>query len=215
MSVSEIGIIILAAGGSTRLGKPKQLVEYEGKSLLRRSVETALTSECESVVVVLGFDADELAKGVGDLPVRTVRNESWADGISSSIRAGLARLLLTNPDIAAVVVMLCDQPHVNGKTITSLITTYRSIGTPIVAAEYDGVVGVPALFDREMFNELMNLEGDAGARVVIRQNVGDKLATISLPEAGFDVDTPEDLERMATRKRTDNKRDFTSTRSPI
>src|SRR5688572_23429555 len=136
MSDSAIGIIVLAAGGSLRLGKPKQLLEYEGKSLLRRSVEAAVEfeSEGENVVVVLGFEADKLAKEVNDLPVSIALNKRWADGMSSSIREGLSTLLETNPGVAAVVVMLCDQPFVNEKTITSLVNTYQSSGKPIVAS---------------------------------------------------------------------------------
>ena len=197
MSNPEIGIIILAAGESIRLGKPKQLLEYEGKSLLRRSVEAALECECEKVVVVLGFKAEELAKEVGDLPVNIARNDNWAEGISSSIKTGLARLLETNPDIGAVVIMLCDQPFVNEKTIRSLVDTFQARGKPIVAAEYDGVVGVPALFDREMFDELLKLDGDTGARAVIRRSVGDNVATVPAPEAAFDVDTPADLNSIS------------------
>jgi molybdenum cofactor cytidylyltransferase len=197
MSNPGIGIIILAAGASIRLGKPKQQLEYEGKSLLRRSVEAALECECGNVVVVLGYEADEFAKEVCDLPVNTAWNHNWAEGISSSIKAGLAGLLETSPEIAAVVIMLSDQPYVNKKTIAYLVNTYESSGKPIVAAEYNGILGVPALFDRKMFDELSKLEGDAGARVVIRQNVGDKVATIQAPEAAFDVDTPEDFQRMS------------------
>ena len=205
MSKSGIGIIILAAGGSLRLGKPKQLLEYEGQSLLRRSAEAALNCECENVVVVMGFEADDLAKELRDLPVGIALNERWAEGISSSIKAGLIKLFDTNPDIVAVVIMLCDQPFVNEQTIRSLVDTYRLSGKPVVAAEYDGVVGVPALFDREMFDELLKLEGDAGARVVIRQNVGDKVATVPTPEAAFDVDTPEDFQRISNTRDSKTK----------
>ena len=197
MSNLEIGIIVLAAGGSTRLGKPKQLLTYKGKSLLRRSVEAAIECGCGKVTVVLGFEAEEIAKDVLDLPIEIVRNDIWSEGIASSIKAGLENLLETNPGLAAVVVMLSDQPYVNEKTIASLINTYKSSGKPIVAAEYDGVVGVPALFDRGMFAELTNLDGDAGARFVIRQHIGLELATVAAPEASFDVDTLEDYERLS------------------
>ena len=206
MTEPRIGIVILAAGSSIRLGKPKQLLEYEGKSLLRRSVEAALECGCESVVVVLGSEADELAKELRDLPVSIALNDSWAEGISSSIKAGLIKLFDMDPHVAAVVVMLCDQPYVSEKSITSLVNTYRLSGKPIVAAEYDGVLGVPALFDRVMFDELMKLDGDAGARVVIRQNSSDKVAKVRAPEAAFDVDTPEDLQRLANARDRKTKR---------
>ena len=197
--MSEIGIIILAAGASTRLNKPKQLVPFEGKSLLRRSADVALACGCDHVVVVLGYEADTLAHEVRDLPVEVVHNDDWAVGISSSIKSGLTRLRETDPNISAVVIMLCDQPFVKEKTITSLMDNYRSTGKPIVASEYDGILGVPALFGREMFDALLKLEGDAGARVVIRQNAGDRVSTIQAPEAAFDVDTIEDFERMSSK----------------
>ena len=197
MSSLEIGIIVLAAGGSTRLGKPKQLLKYKGKSLLHRAVGAAVDCGCGKVTVVLGFEAEEIAKELGDLPVNIVLNDIWSDGISSSIKKGLASLLEMNPDLAAVVLMLSDQPYVTEKTIGSLVKGYKSSGKPIVAAEYDGVVGVPALFDRRMFAELTSLEGDAGARFVIRQHIGLKLATVPAPEASFDVDTLEDYERLS------------------
>ena len=94
--------------------------------------------------------------------------------------------------------MLSDQPFVDEKTIRSLLDTYRTTGKPIVASEYNGVLGVPALFDRMMFEELTKLEGDAGARVIIRQSLSEDIATISAPEAAFDIDTPDDRDRLRT-----------------
>jgi molybdenum cofactor cytidylyltransferase len=102
----------------------------------------------------------------------------------------------SDPELRAVVIMLSDQPFVNEKTVRSLIDAYNASGKPIVASEYDGVLGVPALFDREVFDELLALEGDAGARVVIRQASDSRIATVSAPEAAFDVDTPADHHRL-------------------
>lgn len=196
MSQPQVGIVILAAGGSTKLGSPKQLVQFQGKTVFRRSVESALACDPDSLIVVLGSRAEEISIEAEGLPVEIVINNEWEVGISSSIKAGLARLIELRPDIDAVIIMLSDQPFVDAKTIRSLFDTYLTSGKPIVASEYDGVVGVPALFDRVMFDGLMKLEGDAGARVIIRQSASENIATIPAPEAAFDIDTPQDRDRL-------------------
>ena len=196
MFTNHIGIVILAGGGSRKLGSPKQLVEFHGKSLLRHAAQTALSCECEHTIVVLGSRADEIGEEIRNIAVETVVNDGWEGGISTSLRKGLTRLMESDQELRAVVIMLSDQPFVNEKTIRSLIETYHSSRKPIVASEYDGVLGVPALFDRELFGELLALEGDAGARVVIRQGSDTRIATVAAPEAAFDVDTPADRLRL-------------------
>jgi molybdenum cofactor cytidylyltransferase len=196
MSQDMVGIVILAAGGSTKLGSPKQLVRFQGKTLFLRSVESALMCGLGPIVVVLGANADLIKAEVDGLPIHVIINQDWEIGISSSIRVGLAKMLDLRAEVDAVVIMLSDQPFVDEKTILSLFEVYNTSDRPIVASEYDGVLGVPALFDREMFDELMALEGDAGARVIIRQNSAEKVATISAPEAAFDVDTLQDRDRL-------------------
>jgi molybdenum cofactor cytidylyltransferase len=196
MPQPQVGIVILAAGGSTKLGSPKQLVRFKGKTIFRRSVESALACEPVSLIVVLGARAEEISVEAEGLPIEIVINKEWEVGISSSIKAGLAKLLELRPDIDALIIMLSDQPFVDEKTIRSLIDTYRTTRKPIVASEYNDVLGVPALFDRSMFDDLMKLEGDAGARVIIRQNASENVATISAPEAAFDIDTPHDREQL-------------------
>lgn len=196
MSDNSIGILILAGGSSRKLGTPKQLVEFNGVSLLRRAVETALSCECKRVLVVLGSRAEEIRKEISNLPVETVVNDEWKGGIGTSLRKGLTKLTESDPDLSAAIIMLSDQPFVDENTVQSLIDVYRTSGKPIVAAEYDGVLGVPSLFDREVFPELLALEGDAGARVVIRQSDPARVAGVPAPEAAFDVDTPEDQERL-------------------
>jgi len=196
MSQNNIGIVILAAGGSRKLGTAKQLVEFQGQSLLRRAIEVALSCECEYTIVVLGSRSEEIGQEIRDGRVETVINDEWEGGISTSLRKGLTKLIESDPDLAAVVIMLTDQPFVNRNTVRSLIETYHAGGKPIVASEYDGVFGVPALFDREVFDELLALEGDAGARVVIRQASDSRRATVAAPEAAFDVDTPADHDRL-------------------
>ena len=193
MIKKRIGIIILAGGESRKLGTPKQLVEFQGKSLLRNATEVALKCACKPVIVVLGSRAEEIYEAIRDLAVETVTNYEWKDGISTSLRKGLTKL---DSQVEAAIIMLSDQPFVAEKTIRSLIDAYATSGKPIVASRYDGVLGVPALFDREVFDELLALEGDAGARVVIRQSAPERIAAVEAPEAAFDIDTPADHERL-------------------
>jgi molybdenum cofactor cytidylyltransferase len=183
-----VGGILLAAGGSRRVGQPKQLLVYEGKTLLRRAAETLVGSMCDPVVVVLGAEFEKAKNEIEDLPIQTVLNENWQAGMSSSIKAGLEHLLQFQPDISAVVITLCDQPNITSSHIDQLTTKFRKTSSEIVAAEYSDTVGVPALFSKKFFGELLRLEGDKGARDLIGLN-NSYLSTVPMPEAAFDIDT--------------------------
>lgn len=188
----SIGGILLAAGGSSRMGQPKQLLVYKGKTLLRRAVETLIHSACGPVVVVLGAEAVQTKNEIKDLPVHTVFNENWQAGMSSSIKTGLEYLLRSDTEISAVVITLCDQPNVTSSHIDKLVAKFRETKKSIVAAEYNNVIGVPALFDRDLFDELLKIKGDKGAREIIAKHP-DALITTPLPEAALDIDTTADL----------------------
>ena len=192
-----VGGLLLAAGGSSRMGRPKQLVEFDGKTLLRRAAAALLNSACGPVAVVLGADVDAARNELTGLPVTVCVNKHWRDGMSSSIRSGLQALLKVKPDIAAVMITLCDQPFVTSDKIDLFITQFGRLKTAIIAAEYSGTVGVPALFSREMFHALMQLDGDKGARDLIR-NRNDGIATIVVAEAARDLDSPDDLDKLKT-----------------
>lgn len=192
----QIGIIVLAAGGSTRLkGKPKQLLEFEGKTLLRRAVEAAIESIGEPVIVILGANFDKTKTEVEDLPVKICFNRDWQSGLSSSIKRGLEKLLEINPAISAVIFTLCDQPFIKTEMLDQFIKKFQETKKPIIAAEFEKTVGVPALFAREFFDELQKIENDKGAKSIIK-NHQESLGKIALPEAGFDVDTIEDYENL-------------------
>lgn len=183
----KIGGLLLAAGGSSRLGSPKQLLEFQGTSLIRRAAETLVCSACDPVIAVIGAEQDSTRTEIADLSILIRVNEDWRTGMSSSIRAGLADLLMIAPDLAAIVISLCDQPQITSGMIDRLIETFTESNSPIVAAEYSDVVGVPALFSHEMFDELSQLEGDKGARGLIRS--AENVVTVPMPEAAFDIDT--------------------------
>lgn len=191
----SIGGILLAAGGSSRMGQPKQLLVYKGKTLLRRAVEILIHSACGPVAVVLGAETDQSKNEIKDLPVHTVFNENWQAGMSSSIKAGLEYLLQSEPEISAVVITLCDQPNVASSHIDKLVAKFRETKKSIVAAEYNNVIGVPALFSRDLFDELLKITGDKGAREIIAK-YADTLTTIPLPEAALDIDTTADLAKI-------------------
>ena len=190
-----IGIIVLAAGASVRLGEPKQLLKCSGKTLLRRAVETALASVCRPVVVVLGANVEKIKSEIEGLSLEIVLADDWASGMSASIHAGLKKLLKVEPALSAVVLMLCDQPFVTTETIERLIEAHEKTKMPIIACEYENTIGAPALFARALFGELLNLQGEAGAKAVIKKHEKE-IAKIIAPEAAFDVDTPEDQLRL-------------------
>ncbi len=196
MSELPIAIIVLAAGASERMGGPKQLLRYEGETLLGRAVRAALDSRCRPIVVVLGARAEALRGEIGGARAQVVVNQEWAEGMGSSIRCGLAALGAATPaPVDAAVVMLCDQPFVTGEVINRLLETYHTKRSLLVASEYEAngerTRGVPALFNRALFSELMNLRDAEGAKRVIGRH-SSEAAMIAVPEAAFDVDTPED-----------------------
>lgn len=190
--------IILAAGGSTRMGSPKLLLPYKGKSLIRHAVDTARASRCGRVIVVLGAYADRLRAELDGTGVQIVENPDWALGLSTSIHAGIEA---AGEEADAVILMLADQPLVSPAILNRLIETREETGSRVVACEYGAVRGVPALFDHSLFLELLVLEGDRGARPVL-EAYRRHTAVVPLPEAAVDVDTPEDYARLQAAERS-------------
>jgi molybdenum cofactor cytidylyltransferase len=185
-------LIILAAGGSTRLGTPKQLLKYRGKTIIRRAAETALATPFRPVIAVLGAEAARVKEELAGLEVLTVENPAWPSGMGSSIRAGMALL----PDVDAVLLTLCDQPLLQPAHLEMLAAAYIG-GQPcsIAAASYEGVAGVPALFSRAHFGELCALADGEGAKRLLVTHAS-RLITIPLPAAAIDVDTREQYEAL-------------------
>lgn len=188
----QIGTVILAAGESARMGQLKQLLTYHGVTLLRRTAETALALGCGPVVVVLGAHAGIVRPTLSGLPVLAVENPDWRDGMATSLCAGLREILRADPAVEGVLVLLCDQPLVSATALCLLLETNRANPCLIVAAEYAGTLGVPALFARPLFAELLALTGKEGARSVIQKHRSDA-AGVPMPDAAIDVDTATDF----------------------
>ena len=191
------GLVLLAAGASERLGKPKQLLPYQGKTLLGHTLQIAAESGVSPVVLVLGANADLLTPHVENAAVEIVINAKWKDGMASSIQCGLQQILLTGPNINAVIIMVCDQPYVTAQLLTELVIKYEQSGKPIVASSYKGIAGTPALFDKTIFEELLKLTGDTGAKKIMRSQP-QRVATVEFVLGEIDIDTNEDYNRLVT-----------------
>lgn len=185
-----VALILLAAGASARMRQPKQLLYYQGKTLLRRAAETAAATGCQPLVLVTGALHDPLVAEVEGLPFLTTHNADWATGMGSSIRAGLAALEKAPQPPSAVVIMLCDQPLLTSALLLQLIEQQQLSQAPVVAAAYGGTLGVPAVFSAATFPALRQLGGAQGARQLIA-SYGSSVGSVPFPGGIFDMDTPD------------------------
>lgn len=187
----KTGVILLAAGSSSRLGRPKQLIEFQGKKLIQRSVEVFQKSPADSIVVVLGWNPELIKTGFDFEHIPFVINDNWEEGMASSMQAGL-RFLMEKELPEQIILMLCDQPFVDAELLNRLISEKKNSGKGIVACSYSGILGVPAIFDQAYFEELLGLKGSEGAKKVILKNKADVLV-VDFPLGAMDLDTEEDL----------------------
>ncbi|HEY9793249.1 MAG TPA: nucleotidyltransferase family protein [Candidatus Obscuribacterales bacterium] len=191
-----IGLIILAAGASARMGEPKQLLTHAGKSLINRALEVGLQSRCTHHVLVLGANAQSMRSHIGHTAIPIVENQMWATGLASSVSTGLKTIVDQNKELDAAVFMTCDQPFVMSRTINDLIDSFIRTYSPIVACRYSSTIGVPALFAKQLFPELFALQGDVGASAIIKKYAGNVMA-LDVPEAAVDIDTPDDYNELS------------------
>jgi molybdenum cofactor cytidylyltransferase len=205
--------VILAAGASTRLGQPKQLVRINGESLLRRTARLALEAGCSPVHVVLGYEGERMCPELADLTINAnqsvhiVVNQNWNEGMGASLRSGMEALRNQQPHPDAVLVLVCDQPPLTADHLRELLTQHATAGhkpaaggssetnassRTITASLYAGRFGVPAVFSARLFPALLASQGDRGARDLIRAHAAEVQA-IPWPPGELDLDSPEDL----------------------
>jgi CTP:molybdopterin cytidylyltransferase MocA len=189
--VESLGLhaAILAAGPSTRFGSPKQLVRLEGGLVLHRAVANAASVAGHSVTVVLGAHAREVAPALRLSSASVVLNRAWAEGLASTIRAAVRS---TPPRCEGLLLLLADQAAVSGEDLRRLFAVWRRHPVLIAAALHGGAAGLPAIFPRWAFTDLLDLRGDRDAGQVLRRNV-DRVVRVPMPNAGLALDTPEDL----------------------
>jgi molybdenum cofactor cytidylyltransferase len=182
--------VVLAAGESARLGRPKQLVEIEGESLVRRSVRAAMEAGFAPVYVVLGAVAEEVRRELAGTDAVFVENAEWREGMGSSLRRGVGEAAAQRP--AHLLVMVCDQPAVTSDLLRRMRQQHLAADAPVTAAEYAGVLGVPAIFSRALFADLLAVTGDRGARGVIGRYSA-QAGRVAFEAGAWDVDSPDDL----------------------
>lgn len=194
MHAANTGIIILAAGESSRLGSPKQLLSFSGTTLLQHAIEAAQQADASSVIVVLGANADAI-KAELKLAADVVVNPDWKEGMASTIRCGLQTLVEKNPQTEAVIFMVADQPFVTTELLNNQLDLHRKEQHSIVASKYESTFGTPVLFGKQFFSELLQLTGDVGAKSLVRKYLNEA-AFVSFPKGEIDIDTMDDYEKM-------------------
>lgn len=195
--MSRIAALILAAGTSTRFGKPKQLALFRGESLIRHAATVALAAGCDHVAVIAGEHASEIQTELAGLACDVVTNHTWREGLASSIHAGLEHLLTDDHDIEHILLLACDQPLVKAENLRELMALRKAEDKTIVASAYAGTLGIPALFARTCFASLLQLTGDHGAKELILARPED-VVTFPFPAAAHDIDTAADYQGLTS-----------------
>ncbi len=191
--MTNLAIVLLAAGGSTRMGSPKQLLDFKGKKLIQIVVERLLACRCFPTVVVLGAQAGAIAPYCGYHDLNVIENPNWQTGMASSIRCGFEFVETMFPDAGHILLALVDQPHVEAEHYYALVETSERFPDKVIAAYYEGQVGAPMVFPRRHFALLSRLTGDRGAGAAVRALDPADVVQVPLPLAAVDWDRPGDV----------------------
>ncbi len=195
MAMSSVAAVIIAAGSSKRLGRPKQLVALNGETLLQRAINVAREAGAAPVFVVLGAHREEIHARVDLAGSEVIVNREWEEGIASSIRAGIGAVEAQVPGLSGVLLLACDQPRVSVEHLCRMLDAFRKDDTSAIASLYMGKRGIPAVFPADSFGELLGLRGDTGARALL-SDPDRRVIEIALEGGDIDIDRPEDLEQL-------------------
>lgn len=224
-AILKVGIVILAAGSSSRLGQPKQLLSYQHKSLLAHTIDAAKNTRDGMVVVILGDKHAAIAEDIATSGVQVVHNTGWQEGMASSIRAGISALLkdnyapverksalaagegalntahtwITGTDLDGVILTVCDQPFLSSSILNALLDAAETSGKSIVASAYQGTLGTPVFFSKQHFKDLLALKGTEGARMLLTR-YETQVASVPFEKGEIDIDTKEDYQKLISDK---------------
>ena len=197
---AQLGIIILAAGKASRMGEPKALLTYQGNSFLLNTYNLAQSVHPKGIVTVLGHYFDQMSTHCNTHKIPFVLNKAYENGMSSSIQCGLTHLLSHFPQVNMVLILLADQPKINTEHINALLNKVRSSRCLMVCTAYNSTYGVPAVFMKEYFHELLALKGEKGAKNLIEKGVLNHENTVLCEDGKLDIDTPEDYLNLSAEK---------------
>ncbi len=193
----KIAVLVLAAGSSTRLKEPKQLLNYKGKSLIEHAINTAIKSNIGPVLTILGSSRTKILDKLKSYQkkITIVENKNWKQGVGSSIKVGIEEVQKKYPNIYGVLIMLSDQPKIDVNHLIKMVRSHYTFGKNIIASGYGGSFGVPAFFHHSLFHYFDKLDGDHGAKPIISKLKRD-VHVIPNPKAELDIDTTEDYNKL-------------------
>ncbi|CAA6690680.1 MULTISPECIES: NTP transferase domain-containing protein [unclassified Lentimonas] len=195
---TQIGAVILAAGSSSRLGTPKQLVTHNGTNLLEQTIQAVRSASNGPILIVTGAHAERIEATLSSLTqknIRIHRNTNWESGMGNSLAHGVSALLENAPHLSAILVSVCDQLHINATHIDTLLDRSTQEPDRIVASKYGDTIGPPVLFPKTYFTDLKNCSGDQGAKAILSRNLN-AVVTVDFPNGEVDIDTPDDLKLL-------------------
>ncbi|WP_312175689.1 nucleotidyltransferase family protein [Chryseobacterium sp.] len=197
--MKNTGIILLAAGNSSRMGSPKQLLMYQGKTFLERIIDTASEIfDPNHIVLVLGARHYEISSVIKNKNIHIIINENWKSGMASSIQSGMKALSGLFPEMEGCFISVCDQPYLTGDLFSKMLQLKETSEKEIVVAKYADTLGVPALFSKKYFKQLMELTGEQGAKKIIQQNMND-VESFEFEKGAVDIDTPSDYNHLKNK----------------
>lgn len=191
----KTGIIILAAGNSSRLGRPKQLLQYKESTLLKNTISEALKVKNSFVIIVTGSNHNLIVEEIDLAEATFFFNPEWESGMSSSIVKGINELLILNPDCEQCILAVCDQPFVTSSVFENLIIESKKIEKGIAASAYAETLGTPVLFEKKYFQDLLELNGQEGAKKLIKKYTAD-VVSVPFEKGNIDIDTEGDYFKL-------------------
>lgn len=190
------GVLILAAGAATRMGRAKMLLPFESTNILEHILTEVRSIKPSCICIVTGYYHKEIIAGIDTEGLYIAHNENWIAGMASSIGMGVSELIKKKAGLSSIIIIVSDQPYLNRNVLHEIVTVREKTKKGIIAAAYNGIKGTPVLFDQKYFNELMLLEGDIGAKFILQQHAAD-IATVAFSSGAIDIDTPEDYEKLS------------------
>jgi len=199
-TMDNTAIIILAAGNSTRFGSSKQLLRFNGKTLLQHAIDEATGADANPVVVVVGANANEVSASIDTTAIEIALNNRWEEGMASGIVAGVRKANSLNDHVHNMIIAVCDQPFISSALFKQLYQTQKESNKGIVACSYADTIGTPVLFTQKYFGHLLALQGDEGAKKLLTTDATD-VSTVDFPNGNFDIDTETDYQELLKDRR--------------